>query len=83
MCIWGKGQESDCCFTSGSFNKRYCGREGSACQQLNDLTFTWSCTRIPGEGCQDLTSETYELLQPIKTGWRILGLFLSSVHLIS
>ena len=49
----------------------------------NGVTFIQSCTRIPSEGCQDLTSEMYGLLQPIKTGWRILGLFFSSVHLIS
>lgn len=39
--------------------------------------------RIPMEGWQDLTWEMCELLQPIKTRWRILGLCLSSVHLIS
>lgn len=51
------------------------------------LVIKWSCIypvlhRIPIEGCQDLTLETCELLQPIKTERRVLGLFRSSAPLI-
>lgn len=88
--IQGRGQGSVGCFTFGSFNPRTTplvveGRDWTVCNQMV-LHFPVLHEETPLEGGQDLASETCELLQPMKftpPRWRVLGLFLSSVHAVS